>query len=665
MAKTAILAVRIIGDNKNVNKSFDETESKLGKVGKVAGGAVVAGVAAGGTALVGLGIVAGKSASDLEQSVGAIDTVFKGNADQMHTWAKGAAQDVGLTRDQFNGLGTLIGTQLKNGGTAMDELAPKTNELIGLGADLSSMFGGDTATAVEALSSALKGERDPIEKYGVSLTQAAIDAKAAEMGFKKVDGALSAEANQAATLALIMDQTTDAHGNFAKESNTVAGQQQRLVAQVKNLVTNLGTHLLPIAQKVFEFLNNTAVPAVTALIDSFIDGGKGGGLASKLGIDKFLPVLQALGARFMALVPIVVSVFQTHLLPAAARVQAAVMPVLQMLATQVLPVVVSALTSVAAALIPVLGHLANLYAAVAERVMPIIQALLPVVMTVFTQVKNVVTSALSVVSSIIQTATALITGNWSGAWEGIKSIASGAIGLVQTIISGGIEILKSIWSAGLDAIVGFISELPGKVATWAQSAADTLVNLITTGWDNTKTAVSEGIAGMIDYVTEIPGKITNALSGLGTLLYDTGKDVIQGLLNGIKSMGSTLWNGVKALVADNIPGPIAKVLGISSPSKVAAKLGAWTGEGLVQGLVSSARDVERATRKMLGTPEKLARQMPAQRLDLTTTARGRATRSSSSGRPLVQITIQGAVDPMATARQIRQLLDDYADVVAA
>src|SRR5699024_9790316 len=98
----------------------------------------------------------------------------------------------GLTKNEFNELGTLMGAQLKNGGTAMDELAPKTNELIGLGADLSSMFGGDTKQAVEALSSALKGERDPIERYGVTLKQASIDAKAAELGFDKVNGALSA-----------------------------------------------------------------------------------------------------------------------------------------------------------------------------------------------------------------------------------------------------------------------------------------------------------------------------------------------------------------------------------------------------------------------------------------------------------------------------------------
>ena len=159
------------------NAGLDGMISHVGKLG-----------AAAGVALGGLGAAAGVylkgaigEAGNLEQSIGAIDTVFKTNTAQMHEWAKGAQNSVGLSRDSYNQLATVIGTQLKNGGTAMDQLGGKTNELISLGADLASMFGGTTADAVGALSSALKGERDPIERYGVSLKQAEIDAKAAAL----------------------------------------------------------------------------------------------------------------------------------------------------------------------------------------------------------------------------------------------------------------------------------------------------------------------------------------------------------------------------------------------------------------------------------------------------------------------------------------------------
>lgn len=226
-------------------------------------------IAAVGVAEVGRGMAdIVNKAGQLEQSVGAIDSVFKESAGQMHAWSDQAATSVGLSKNEFNELGTLIGAQLKNGGTAISELAPKTNELIGLGADLSSMFGGTTREAVEALSSALKGERDPIERYGVSLKQAEIDAKAASLGFEKVGGSFSNEAQQAATLALIMEQTKDAHGNFARESDTYAHKVQVLSQQWENFTTGLGQAFLPVAMSALDWLANLG-PAIQPVAEEF------------------------------------------------------------------------------------------------------------------------------------------------------------------------------------------------------------------------------------------------------------------------------------------------------------------------------------------------------------------------------------------------------------
>nr|DAX92003.1 MAG TPA: tail tape measure [Caudoviricetes sp.] len=226
-------------------------------------------IAAVGVAEVGRGMAdVVNRAGQLEQSIGAIDSVFKESAGQMHAWSDQAATAVGLSKNEFNELGTLIGAQLKNGGTAISELAPKTNELIGLGADLSSMFGGTTREAVEALSSALKGERDPIERYGVSLKQAEIDAKAASLGFEKVGGSFSNEAQQAATLALIMEQTKDAHGNFAKESDTYAHKVQVLSQQWENFTTGLGQAFLPVAMSALDWLANLG-PAIQPVAEEF------------------------------------------------------------------------------------------------------------------------------------------------------------------------------------------------------------------------------------------------------------------------------------------------------------------------------------------------------------------------------------------------------------
>lgn len=304
MGKTAVLAIKIVGDARDGAKALDDTAAKSSRLAGVAKKAGA--VAAAGFAAIGVGAVKAVSAAgDLQQSYGAVDTVFGKSAGKMHTWASSAATDVGLTANEFNNLGTLIGTQLKNGGTAMDKLAPKTRNLITTGSDLASMYGGTTADAVEALSSALKGERDPIERYGVSLTQAKIDAEAASLGFKKVGGSLSTEATQAATLALITKQTADAHGNFARETDTLQHQQQVFKASLANTSAELGTVLLPVATKAFGWLNDHAVPAIDKTVKAIqmLQGGASGAdIAAKLGlsattgakIDKVAGALQSL-----------------------------------------------------------------------------------------------------------------------------------------------------------------------------------------------------------------------------------------------------------------------------------------------------------------------------------------------------------------------------------
>jgi hypothetical protein len=265
------------GSSKRGAKGLKGLESQAEKTQKATDklGGFLKGTFAGAIAAVSFtAITAGmkdviKLAGDLEQSKGAIEAVFKAGSGAMQANSQKSAVEVGLSKNEYNELGTLLGSQLKNGGTSVDQLADKTHGLIKVGADLSSMFGGSAREAVEALSSALKGERDPIERYGVSLNQAKIDAEATALGFKKVGGSWSDQANQAATLSLIMKQTADAQGNFSRETDTYAHKQQVAAAQMDNLKTKFGEVLLPAATSMMGFVSDAVIPAVDKTVEGF------------------------------------------------------------------------------------------------------------------------------------------------------------------------------------------------------------------------------------------------------------------------------------------------------------------------------------------------------------------------------------------------------------
>lgn len=496
-----------------LKKAFSGAESSGADAGKSAGrgfGLGFAGIATAAVGALGVGTFlkgAIEGAGSLQQSAGAISSVFKGSAADMLAWSQTADTAVGLTQNEFNELGTLIGSQLKNGGTAMDELAPKTNSLIGVGADLASMFGGTTADAVGALSSALKGERDPIEKYGVSLSQAKIDAEAAALGFDKVGGSLSAEANQAATLSLIMKQTADATGNFAKESETLSGQQQRMSAGFKDIQTNIGGLFLPALTSVFGFINTNILPSLDKFTASLGDEGLAGAFAPLMAVAG--PIFSTLAAQFGPLIPQVLQLvssfsplgllFQvlTPILPmlsaaftqitgSIAGVLAIVIPLVSQLVSALLPIIVDLVSTVLPPLAAMFGELiaavAPFVVQLASELIPIVNALLPVVTTVFTVISAVIKSAMQIIQGIIRVVTGAISGDWSKVWGGLGDIVSGALNTVGTVLGGLKDIVVSAlgniggWlvDSGRALIQGFIDGIGGMVGAIGNAVGDVL-----------------------------------------------------------------------------------------------------------------------------------------------------------------------------------------------
>lgn len=287
--------------------------------GKNAGSGILGGIKAIGPALLGIvaslgiGRLIGEAignainygldsvdlASGLEQSSGAVEAVFKDQSKIIQDFAKGAAKNLGLSRSSYQSFATIVGAQLKNLGIPIGKVAGQTNDLIDLGADLAAQFGGPTSDAVNALSSLLRGERDPIERYGVGIKQADINARLAAQGLDKLTGDAKKQAEIQATLAILYEQTADAQGTFAREGDTLAGQQQRLQASLEDTQTKLGESLLPAFTGLAQFANDTLVPRLDGVIDKI--GPKLGAAleAAQPGIEKMLDKVSPLVENFL------------------------------------------------------------------------------------------------------------------------------------------------------------------------------------------------------------------------------------------------------------------------------------------------------------------------------------------------------------------------------
>ncbi|MGD6762040.1 phage tail tape measure protein [Streptomyces sp. BH097] len=153
------------------------------------------------------------------------------------------------------------------------------------------------------------------------------------------------------------------------------------------------------------------------------------------------------------------------------------------------------------------------------------------------------------------------------------------------------------WNAVVDWVKGIPGRLYNAFLNW------TLLGLIIKHWSSIKTATVNKAMEVVSWVRGLPGRISSAIGSLGSLLYSKGRDVVSGLWRGIKSMGSWLKSTLIGWAKALIPGPIAKALGIHSPSRVMARdVGRWIPAGVVKGIESGAGAVARTMQTLVPAP---------------------------------------------------------------
>lgn len=276
------MIVTLVASTTKFTQGMNNASSRLTRFGSVA--RRIGGVVAGATMAMLAGfarfsVEAIKDASNLEQSLGGVESVYKEFAGQMVAQSEMAAEKVGLSMEQYQRVGVLTGTLLKNAGIPMKELATQTDILVTLAADLAATFGGTVEEAANAMNAALRGEFEPIRRFGIALSQAQIIEQALLMTQKESTAELTKREKVLATQALLLKQGADASGQFARESDTLANRQQVLAAKFENLSANLGEKFLPIAEVLAEALINIVdspgfQKALEDMVQGFEDFGK-------------------------------------------------------------------------------------------------------------------------------------------------------------------------------------------------------------------------------------------------------------------------------------------------------------------------------------------------------------------------------------------------------
>jgi len=180
------------------------------------------------------------AASNMEESLSKVNVVFGRGAREVEKFANSAAKNLGQSKQSVLEAAGVFGTFGKAAGLAGTDLAVFSNDFTTLATDLASFNNTTPEEAVQAIGAALRGEAEPLRRFGVLLNDATLKQEAMTLGIYDGKGALTAQQKILAAQSAIYKQTGDAQGDFMRTSDGLANSTRTLSATFKDLQAKFG-----------------------------------------------------------------------------------------------------------------------------------------------------------------------------------------------------------------------------------------------------------------------------------------------------------------------------------------------------------------------------------------------------------------------------------------
>ena len=246
------------------------------------------------------------------------------------------------------------------------------------------------------------------------------------------------------------------------------------------------------------------------------------------------------------------------------------------------------LAAVAAAAAPVIAAVAAVIAVVGGLAVGLVvlwtqsQAFRDAVISVFEAVKSAIVSAVDSIKAKLDENKQKLDMLKAGFQAAFEFVEKYVMPVIATLVGTQLKMMVAGIGFVINALITIISTF-----------IDFGVALFNAGVKvyQFATSVGEAIGSVVEFFEELPGSIVTAIGNAGTILLDTGKNIVMGLWNGIVGAKDWLIGKITGWIKDVLPDPVERFLGISSPSKLFEGIGLNSAEGLAQGLTKGKGSV--------------------------------------------------------------------------
>lgn len=540
-----------LGDE--LKESGDEAESsggkfeKLGSVLKGVGAAMGAVALAAGAAAVKLGKEVISAYADFEQLVGGVDTLFGDASQTVQNYAANAFKTAGMSANEY------------------------METVTGFSASLIQSLGGDTAKAAEVADMAITDMADNANKMGTDLSAI----QTAYQGFAKQNYTM-------------LDNLKLGYGGTKSEMERLLADAEK-ISGIKYDLSSFSdlTEAIHVIQTEMGITGTTAKEATETI------SGSMAGMQSA--ISNLMAGLGNADADIEMLIGNVVEAF--------GHVVDNIVPVIENIVKALPPALDGILRAIGDLLPTLLSTVVDLFTQVLETLLSLLPELIPAAVdAVLTIVGALIDNLPLLIDAAVQLITALVMGLGSAlpelipaAVEAIITIVQGLLDSMDKILEAAFAIIQGLAEGLLNALPELIDALPEIIMTIIDFITDNLPLIIEMGIELTIQLAFGLIKAIPQLVARLPEIVAAIVTGLGKAVgavFEIGKNIVTGLWEGIKSLGSWIADKVSGFFSGIVDGA-KSLLGIHSPSTVFAGIGENMGLGIGLGFTDAMRGVEK------------------------------------------------------------------------
>ena len=548
-----------LGDE--LKESGDEAEKSGGKFENLGGvlkgvGAAMGAVAlAAGAAAVKLGKEVIEAYADFEQLVGGVDTLFGDASQTVQNYASNAFKTAGMSANEY------------------------METVTGFSASLIQSLGGDTAKAAEVADMAITDMADNANKMGTDLSSI----QTAYQGFAKQNYTM-------------LDNLKLGYGGTKSEMERLLADAEK-ISGIKYDLSSFSdlTEAIHVIQTEMGITGTTAKEATETI------SGSMAGMQSTIG--NLMAGLGNADADIELLIGNVVEAF--------GHVVKNIVPVIENIVKALPPALDGILKAIGDLLPTLLSTVVDLFTQVLETLLSLLPELIPAAVdAVLTIVGALIDNLPLLVDAAVQLITALVEGMGTA----LPDLIPAAVGAVITIVQGLIDNMDKVLEAAFAIIVGLAQGLLNALPQLMEALPQIIMTIINFITNNLPAIIAMGIEltvqlafGLIQaipqLVARLPEIIAAIVTGLGkavSSVFEIGKNIVSGLWDGIKSMGSWISEKVSGFFSGIVDGA-KNLLGIHSPSTVFAGIGTNMGMGIGVGFSDAMKLVEEDMKKAIPT----------------------------------------------------------------